>query len=82
MFNWSTVQLKVLIERNHLKVKMLIIRLVYLSKLSSNMFHDFISNKVITWNDKDPPWQLNDQIRQILNKKKELFKQFINNRKL
>ena len=43
--------------------------------------HNFIPNEIITCNDKDPPW-FNEEIRQILNKKDELFKQIINNGKL
>ena len=46
-----------------------------------NIFNNFIPNKIITCNDKDSLW-FNDEIRQILNKKDELFKQFINNGKL
>ena len=42
---------------------------VYLfNKLILNIFHNFIPNKIITYNDKDPPW-FNVDIRQILNKK-------------
>ena len=39
------------------------------------------THKITTCNDKDPPW-FNYEIRQILNKKDELFKQFFNNGKL
>ena len=39
------------------------------------------THKITTCNDKDPPW-FNYEIRQILNKKDELFKQFVNNGKL
>ena len=46
-----------------------------------NIFHNFIPNKVIICNDKDPPW-FNGESWQILNKKNELSKQFINNGKL
>ena len=51
------------------------------NKTILNIFHNFISNKIVTCSDKDPSW-FNDEIQQILSKKDELFKQFINNGKL
>ena len=45
------------------------------------IFQNFISNKIILCNDKDPSW-FNDETRHILNKKDKLCNQFINNSKL
>ena len=45
-----------------------------------NIFHNFTHIYIIC-SDKDPPW-FNDEIRQFLNKKNELFKQSHNNGKL
>ena len=42
------------------------------------MFCNFIPNKIIICNGKDPPW-FNDEIRQILKKKNELFEQWWSN---
>ena len=43
--------------------------------------HNFIPNKIITCNDKDPHW-FNKGIRYLLNKKKEMLRQYIDNGKL
>ena len=46
-----------------------------------NICFNFIPNKIITCNDKDSPW-FNNKIRYFLSKKKERFRQYINNGKL
>ena len=45
-----------------------------------NIFHNYSHNKTILCNDKDAPW-FNNEIRKILTKKNEIFKQYIANRK-
>ena len=45
-----------------------------------NIFHNYIHKKTILCNDKDAPW-FNNEIRKILTKKNEIFKQYIANRK-
>ena len=45
-----------------------------------NIFHNYIPNKTILSNDEDPPW-FNNEIRKILAKKNEIFKQYIANGK-
>ena len=44
-----------------------------------NIFSNFIPNKYITINDKDPPW-MNDQIKTKISKKKQLYKVFTRNK--
>ena len=43
------------------------------NKTMLNIFHNFISNKNITCNDKNPPW-LNDEIRQMINNENEIYR--------
>ena len=50
-------------------------------KIILSIFLNFIPNKIVACNDKNLPW-FNDEIRQTLIKKDELFKQFLNNGKL
>ena len=38
-----------------------------------NIFKNFIPNKLIVCNDKDPPW-INDKIKELIKQKNELFK--------
>ena len=52
----------------------------FFNKTILNIFHNYIPNKTILCNDKDPPW-FNNEIRKILTKKNEIFKQYIANRK-
>ena len=55
------------------------------NKIILNIFHNFIPDKIISDKepciDKDSSW-FNNEIWQILNKKNELFKQFMNNGQL
>ena len=37
-----------------------------------NIFHNFIPNKTILCNDRDPPW-MNDRIKHLIKKKKAIF---------
>ena len=41
-----------------------------------NIVSNYIPNKFITCNDKDPPW-LNDHIKQVINLKHEIFKKYL-----
>ena len=41
-----------------------------------NIDSNYIPNKFITCNDKDPPW-LNDHIKQVINLKHEIFKKYL-----
>ena len=52
----------------------------FFNKTILNIFHNYIPNKTILCNDKDPPW-FNNEIRKILTKKNEIFKQYIANGK-
>ena len=52
----------------------------FFSKTILNIFDNYISNKTILCSDKDPPW-FNNEIRKILTKKNEIFKQYIANGK-
>ena len=52
----------------------------FFNKTILNIFHNYISNKTILCNDKDPPW-FNNEIRRTLTKKNEIFKQCIANEK-
>ena len=45
-----------------------------------NIFHNYIRNKTILCNDKDPPW-FNSENRKMLIKKNEIFKHYITNGK-
>ena len=46
-----------------------------------NIFHNFIPNKNIICNDKDPPW-FNNQIKTLIKKKNHLFKSDMSNGRL
>ena len=37
-----------------------------------NIFHNFIPNKIILCDDRDPPW-MNEKIKHLINKKKAIF---------
>ena len=50
----------------------------FLKKSILNIFHDYISNKTIACNDKDPPWSHNE-IRKMLSKKNKIFEQSVYN---
>ena len=52
----------------------------FFNKIILNIFHNYILNKTILCNDKDPPW-FDNEIRKILTKKNEIFKQYIANEK-
>ena len=47
---------------------------------NKTIFHNYIPNKTILCNDKDPRW-FNNEIRKILTMKNEIFKQYIANGK-
>ena len=51
----------------------------FFNKTILNIFHNYVPNKTILCNDKDPPW-FNNEIR-ILTVKNEIFKQCIANEK-
>ena len=38
-----------------------------------NIFHNFIPNKIILCDDRDPPW-MNEKIKHLINKKKAIFR--------
>ena len=42
------------------------------SKTLLNIFNNFIPNKIILHDDKDPPW-MNDEIKKLINRKNWLF---------
>ena len=46
-----------------------------------NIFHNFIQNKNITCNDKDPSW-FNNYIKTLIEKKNNLFKSYMANGRL
>ena len=50
----------------------------FFNKTILNIFHNYIPNKTILCNDKDPPW-FNNDIRKIPTKKNDIFKQYIVN---
>ena len=52
----------------------------FFNKIILNIFHNYILNKTILCNDKDPPW-FDNEIRKILTMKNEMFKQYIANGK-
>ena len=52
----------------------------FFNKTILNIFHNYISNKNILCNDKNPPW-FNNEIRKILTMKNEIFEQYIANGK-
>ena len=52
----------------------------FFNKTILNIFHNYIPNKTILCNDKDPPW-FNNEIRRILTKKNQIFEQYIANGK-
>ena len=37
-----------------------------------NIFHNFIPNKIILCDDRDPPW-MNERIKHLIRKKKAIF---------
>ena len=45
-----------------------------------NIVSNYIANKCITCNDKDPPW-LNDHIKHLINHKNEVFKKYLKDRR-
>ena len=52
----------------------------FFNKTILNIFHNYIPNKTNLCNDKDPLW-FNNEIKKILTKKNEIFKQYIANGK-
>ena len=54
------------------------IDLIFINQNNFNIFHNFIPNKNIICNDKDPPW-FNNQIKTLIENKNNLFKSFMAN---
>ena len=52
----------------------------FFTKTILNIFHNYIPNKTILCNDKDPPW-FDNEIRKILTMKNKIFEQYIANGK-
>ena len=52
----------------------------FFNKTMLNIFHNYIRNKTILCNDRDPPW-FNSENRKMLIKKNEIFKHYITNGK-
>ena len=44
----------------------------------TNIFTNFVSNKLITADDRDPPW-VTENIKKLLKDKSKLYKQYIKN---
>ena len=66
MFNWE----KLFQNKNiHDQLKLL-------KKTIVNIVSNYIPNKFIIWNDKDPPL-LNDHIKRLINLKNEIFKKYL-----
>ena len=65
---------------NSFKSKNVHERVHFFNKIILNIFHNYILNKTILCNDKDPPW-FDNEIRKILTMKNEMFKQYIANGK-
>ena len=62
------------------EVKNVYEQVYFFNKTILNIFHNYIPNKTILCNDKDPPWFKNET-RKILIKKNEVFYQYIANGK-
>ena len=65
---------------NSFKSKNVHERVHFFNKIILNIFHNYILNKTILCNNKDPPW-FDNEIRKILTKKNGIFKQYIANGK-
>ena len=52
----------------------------FFNKTVLNIFHNYVANKTVLCNDKDPPW-FNDEIRKMVIMKNEIFEQYIANGK-
>ena len=50
----------------------------FFNKTILNIFHNYIPNKTILCNDKDPPW-FDNEVRNILTMKNKIFEQYIAN---
>ena len=70
IFNWG----------NSFKAKNVHEQVHFFNTTILNIFHNYIPNKTIFCNDKDPPW-FDNEIRKILTMKNEMFKQYIANGK-
>ena len=66
MFNWETLFQNKNIDDQHKLFNETVV----------NIDSNYIPNKFITCNDKDPPW-LNDHIKQVFNLKHEIFKKYL-----
>ena len=47
-------------------------RVILFNRTISNIFHNFIQNKIILCDDRDPPW-MNKRIKYLIKKKKKLY---------
>ena len=47
-------------------------QVILFNRTTLNIFHNFISNKIILCDDRDPPW-MNEKIKHLINKKKAIF---------
>ena len=65
---------------NSFKGKNVLEKVHFCNKTILNIFHNYIANKTNLCNDKDPLW-FNNEIKKILTKKNEIFKQYIANGK-
>ena len=65
---------------NSFKGKNVLEKVHFCNKTILNIFHNYIPNKTNLCNDKDPLW-FNNEIKKILTKKNEIFKQYIANGK-
>ena len=79
IFHHAIVQLKFLTGVIHSKVRMFLKKSTSVTTIL-NIFHNYIPNKTNLCNDKDPLW-FNNEIKKILTKKNEIFKQYIANGK-
>ena len=70
-FNWEK-----LLENKNVNEQ-----LYLFNKTMLNIFHNFIPNKNIICNDKDPPW-FNNHIKTLIEKKNHLFKSYMANGRL
>ena len=48
-------------------------QVILFNRTISNILHNFILNKIILCDDRDPPW-MNDRIKHLIKKKKEFQK--------
>ena len=66
MFNWEELFQN---KNTHYQFKLFNVIIL-------DIAHNYIPNKCITCNDKDPPW-LNDQVKRLSNQENEIFKKYL-----